>query len=173
DNDTLTVDLVSGPSKGSLTLNEDGSFEYVPNADYAGTDSFTYRVTDGTLTSAPATVTIAIEQLFDEEAVFVYNGTDGSDGSPQEWEIAGGVTRIRIDAYGAKGGDDGPDKGGFGARVETEAIDVTPGGILTIEVGGAGGDSANAAGPTPGRAGGYHGGGAGGAFVGPGNGEVG
>jgi VCBS repeat-containing protein len=50
----------SGPSHGSLTLRADGSFTYVPDADYSGTDTFTYRATDGFLTSTAATVTIAI-----------------------------------------------------------------------------------------------------------------
>jgi VCBS repeat-containing protein len=56
DNDQLRVDdadatatginPVSGPSHGTLTLNADGSFTYKPNADYNGSDSFTYRVCD-------------------------------------------------------------------------------------------------------------------------------
>jgi VCBS repeat-containing protein len=50
----------SGPAHGSLTLNADGSFSYTPVADYSGTDTFTYRATDGFLTSAAATVTITI-----------------------------------------------------------------------------------------------------------------
>src|SRR5690606_23215150 len=110
-------------------------------------------VTDGTLTSAPATVTIAIEQLFDEEAVFVYNGTDGSDGSPQEWEIPEGVTRIRIEAYGAEGGpfiagafNEYVVQGGLGAGVQTEPIDVTPETTLAVYVGGVGGNGRTFAG---------------------------
>ena len=51
---------VGGPSHGSLTLNADGSFTYTPVADYSGTDSFTYKATDGFLTSTTATVTITI-----------------------------------------------------------------------------------------------------------------
>ena len=60
DGDPLTAALVTGPSHGSLTLNANGSFTYSPAADFNGTDSFTYRASDGTLSSNQVTVTIAI-----------------------------------------------------------------------------------------------------------------
>ena len=44
----------------SVTLNSDGTFNYTPETDFEGTDSFTYHVTIRTLSSAPATVTITI-----------------------------------------------------------------------------------------------------------------
>ncbi len=47
DEDPLTLTLVSGPSDGTLTLNADGSFSYVPNAGFVGEDGFTYQVSDG------------------------------------------------------------------------------------------------------------------------------
>jgi hypothetical protein len=59
---------VSGPANGSVTLNADGSFTYVPNAGFAGTDSFSYRASDGTLSSNDATVTIVVDAngVFDD-----------------------------------------------------------------------------------------------------------
>jgi len=45
---------------GDLTLNADGSFTYQPDPGYAGTDSFTYHVFDGTDSSNIVTVTINI-----------------------------------------------------------------------------------------------------------------
>jgi VCBS repeat-containing protein len=60
DNDVLTSLLVSGPSHGALNLNGDGSFDYTPNANYAGSDSFTYKANDGTANSNTATVTISV-----------------------------------------------------------------------------------------------------------------
>jgi VCBS repeat-containing protein len=51
---------VSGPAHGSLTLHANGSFTYTPDADWSGTDSFTYRATDGFLDSTAATVSIAV-----------------------------------------------------------------------------------------------------------------
>lgn len=63
----------TGPTNGTLTLTppdlENGSFSYVPNPGFEGTDSFTYRVNDrsnilppyvSNAISAPATVTITV-----------------------------------------------------------------------------------------------------------------
>ena len=52
-----------GPSHGSLTLNADGSFSYTPVAGYTGSDTFTYTVGDGLLTSAAGTVTISVRDF--------------------------------------------------------------------------------------------------------------
>ena len=65
DGDPLTAALVSGPSHGSLTLNADGSFTYTPNANYNGSDSFTYKANDGTADSNVATVTLSITPVND------------------------------------------------------------------------------------------------------------
>ena len=68
DGDPLTAVLVSGPSHGSLTLNANGSFSYTPAANFTGTDSFTYRASDGTLTSNVATVTLTVTAVNDAPA---------------------------------------------------------------------------------------------------------
>src|SRR5204862_7146935 len=47
DANTLSSILVSGPAHGSLVLNSNGSFTYTPNANYNGSDSFTYKANDG------------------------------------------------------------------------------------------------------------------------------
>ncbi|MCA9172704.1 MAG: tandem-95 repeat protein, partial [Planctomycetales bacterium] len=49
DGDTLTAALATGPSNGSVTVNGDGSFTYTPDANFNGTDTFTYTVSDGAL----------------------------------------------------------------------------------------------------------------------------
>ena len=56
----LTAVLGTGPTKGSLTLNANGSFTYTPNSGYSGSDSFTYRANDGSLNSNFATVSITV-----------------------------------------------------------------------------------------------------------------
>ena len=63
DGDALTALLEDGPSNGSLTLNADGSFDYTPDAGFSGADSFTYRASDGDLTSAPTTVSITVDPV--------------------------------------------------------------------------------------------------------------
>ena len=65
DGDLLTAMLVSGTSKGTLTLNADGSFAYTPNANFNGYDSFTYVANDGLEDSNTATVTITINPVND------------------------------------------------------------------------------------------------------------
>jgi VCBS repeat-containing protein len=44
-------------------LHADGSFDYTPNAGFAGTDSFTYQANDGALKSAPVTVSIFVQEV--------------------------------------------------------------------------------------------------------------
>ena len=60
DGDPLAAVLESGPAYGTLTLGSDGSFAYAAGAAFAGTDSFTYRASDGQLLSEPATVTLTV-----------------------------------------------------------------------------------------------------------------
>ncbi|MEX7471267.1 Ig-like domain-containing protein, partial [Mycobacterium adipatum] len=65
DADTLTATLVDGPTRGTLTLNPDGSFTYTPDTNFNGTDSFTYTAGDGTATSSIATVSITVDPIND------------------------------------------------------------------------------------------------------------
>ena len=60
DGDSLSAVVETQPSHGTVTLNANGSFTYTPAADYAGTDSFSYRADDGTVKSNAATVTITV-----------------------------------------------------------------------------------------------------------------
>ncbi|QDV46217.1 hypothetical protein Enr13x_61260 [Stieleria neptunia] len=60
DGNPLTVIPVSGPITGTLTLGADGSFQFTPAANFTGSVTFTYAVTDGIATSAPTTVTIVV-----------------------------------------------------------------------------------------------------------------
>lgn len=46
DGDQMAVILSEGPVFGRLSLADDGSFTYTPNEDFAGTDGFTYIVSD-------------------------------------------------------------------------------------------------------------------------------
>ena len=51
------------PPMEPLTLNSNGSFTYVPNSGFTGTDTFTYQATDGTLTSPVTTDTITVTAI--------------------------------------------------------------------------------------------------------------
>jgi RHS repeat-associated protein len=60
DGDALSTVLISGPTHGTLTLNANGSFTYTPTAHYAGSDTFTYKASDGILAGNTATVTLNV-----------------------------------------------------------------------------------------------------------------
>jgi hypothetical protein len=70
DNNSLTATLVgTGPSHAAatngFTLHSDGSFDYTPEANFHGTDSFTYKANDGTADSNVAEVTITVASISD------------------------------------------------------------------------------------------------------------
>ena len=54
-------------TSGSVTMNVDGAFEYVPNPDFNGTDSFTYTVTDVNGATETGTVTVNVSAKEDAE----------------------------------------------------------------------------------------------------------
>ena len=61
DGDAITAAVATGPGHGTLSGTAP-NLTYTPDAGYSGTDSFTYTVSDGSLTSAPATVAITVGQ---------------------------------------------------------------------------------------------------------------
>ncbi|AVP96992.1 hypothetical protein C7S18_07185 [Ahniella affigens] len=65
--DPFTVSLIVGPSSGQLIggLASDGGFTYQPDANFHGTDQFTYVGVDGTATGDLATVTITVTPIND------------------------------------------------------------------------------------------------------------
>jgi VCBS repeat-containing protein len=69
--DALTVVLVTDVLNGTLDFNADGSFTYTPDANFFGTDTFTYLVTDGTGESNAATVTITVNDMPDLRILYV------------------------------------------------------------------------------------------------------
>ena len=84
---TLSAQLVTGPGHGSLTLLSNGSFTYTPTAGYIGSDSFTYRASNGTTTSTIATVTILVRSastmLFSDD----FTRSTGTDPKPFTWTV--------------------------------------------------------------------------------------
>jgi gliding motility-associated-like protein len=66
DNDTQSRDggnvwcMSTNPGQGKVTVNDDGEFNYVPNAKFVGKDSFTYSLRDINGDASVATVTIDV-----------------------------------------------------------------------------------------------------------------
>jgi hypothetical protein len=57
----LTYSVDTPPANGIVLVNN-GIFNYTPNTDYIGSDSFTYKVNNGTQESLPANVSIVVGQ---------------------------------------------------------------------------------------------------------------
>ena len=104
DPDTLTVITapVSGPSNGLLTLNADGAFDYTPNADFNGTDSFVYQMTDNNGAFATAQVTILVDPTNDDPVITLPAAATTNPGSPIIFSSSNGnaITVSDIDGPG-------------------------------------------------------------------------
>jgi len=86
DEDALVYSIVASPAKGTVSIEaETGTFIFTPDGAQLGADSFSYRVSDGLLTSSVATVGInillantapvAIEQVINVVEGMTYGGT--------------------------------------------------------------------------------------------------
>jgi hypothetical protein len=69
DGDNLTAAVVDGPAHGQLSLASSGAFTFTPEANYNGTDSFTYRANDAVVNSGLATVTLNVSPVNDAPAI--------------------------------------------------------------------------------------------------------
>ncbi|MCA9200306.1 MAG: tandem-95 repeat protein, partial [Planctomycetales bacterium] len=97
DGDTLTAQLLDGPSNGSLTLNQNGSFTYTPAAGFVGTETFTYRASDGQLLSDTTTVTIVVNPQNDTP-VAVDDTYETNEDSPLNVDAVSGLLLNDSDA---------------------------------------------------------------------------
>ncbi|MFX0054309.1 MAG: Ig-like domain-containing protein, partial [Candidatus Hermodarchaeota archaeon] len=77
DGDIITLDFQTYPQHGTWAIGSNGFFNYYPPANWHGTDSFTYRVFDGTTYSEIVTVTVTVNPVNDAPvAVDDYITTD-------------------------------------------------------------------------------------------------
>jgi hypothetical protein len=81
DEETLIAIIQTDVGHGTLTLNTDGSFDYAPDPDFFGTDSFSYYARDPGYFSDTAVVSIAVNRLVDELLVAsISMSTDSAKG---------------------------------------------------------------------------------------------
>jgi hypothetical protein len=103
----LSFVLVAGPVNGSLTLNADGTFSYVPNADFNGSDSFAFTTNDGSLDSTPATVSLGIAAVNDvptaNSASFSTDEDVALDGTLSGFDVEGSALSFVLVAGPANG----------------------------------------------------------------------
>ncbi|MGD2093440.1 MAG: Ig-like domain-containing protein [Phycisphaerales bacterium] len=80
DGDILSYGVVKAPSYGSLS-GRGPNLSYMPNEDFFGTDSFTFKVNDGMVDSAEATVSIKLAPVNDPPTGN-YSGSTIQDNPP-------------------------------------------------------------------------------------------
>lgn len=68
ENSPLTYEIISVPTQGTLT-GTPPNLTYTPNLNYFGVDSFIFKVSDGLLSSANATVTLNIGAINDDPLI--------------------------------------------------------------------------------------------------------
>ena len=85
DGDPLSVSIDSGPSKGFLIANTDGSYVYTPNDGASGWDTFTYTISDpyGGTSSA----TVYIELGASNGSLVVTSSSDAAPSATTEGEL--------------------------------------------------------------------------------------
>ncbi len=113
----LTAILVSNPSHGTLTLNSNGSFSYTPAANFNGSDSFSYQVSDGQSVnnlSNIATVNLRIDSVNDspvgaaktvttlENVTYIFKASDFPYSDPKDTP-ANGLLAVRITSLPGSG----------------------------------------------------------------------
>ena len=85
-NDTpegATPNVTTNPANGSVSVNSDGSIEYRPHTDFAGTDTFVYELCNA---SGCATATVTVEVI---KNIVVYNAISLSSDKNDHFHIAG------------------------------------------------------------------------------------
>ncbi len=92
DDDKLGFHVVSGPSHGSLDFHIDGSYTYTPEANFNGSDSFTFASNDGTVDSAPATIDLTVNPVNDAPTA-----SGGENSGDEDTTITGHVAGGDVD----------------------------------------------------------------------------
>ena len=87
--DSLSATVVTGPSYGKVTLHPNGSFQYEPDANYVGTDSFTYQANDTQGFSSNAEVSIEVKTI---PTIVTYASTDVPKGIPDLGQTLSTIT---------------------------------------------------------------------------------
>jgi len=118
--DPLTAVLVAGVDSGTLTLQPNGSFDYVPAAGYSGPVSFTYQADDGMARSNNMGVTITVNAVDDPPIT-----------QPDSYTIAED-SPLSVGGNGVLGNDSDPE----GAALTAELVRNVSNGALQLNSNG-------------------------------------
>lgn len=132
DGDTLYAELslTTQPSHGTVTLSPNGSFWYVPEPGYAGSDSFTYVLNDGTFEASPTVVVLDVSASASPDMGVVPGAPPDLAGSAND---AG--TSSNDGAIGASdGGDPRTKSAGCGCHTTPETSGILTGLLVILFV---------------------------------------
>jgi VCBS repeat-containing protein len=65
ENDKLIAKLVTNTANGTLSISDNGEFNYTPNANFNGNDSFSYQAFDGNILGEITTVNLTVNAVND------------------------------------------------------------------------------------------------------------
>jgi VCBS repeat-containing protein len=99
DGDILTFTVDQVPAHGSVTMYADGSFEYTPDTYFFGTDTFTYKVSDGNGGTDTATVTVTVAPAIDPIFGFKIEGANALDRSGSSVSALGDFNNDGVDDF--------------------------------------------------------------------------
>lgn len=120
--DAVQFALGDGPTHGILSLDQDGSFTYAPDANFHGTDAFTFTASDGNTESGVATATIEVLPVNDApvaDGVELVTSEDlPLDGTLEGVDIDGDPLTFAI--------DDAPEHGTVDLDASTGDFTYTP-----------------------------------------------
>lgn len=94
--DPASVTVISAPSNGTTAVNGDGSITYSPNADFNGSDSFSYEACDdGTPTLCDtATVDVTVNPVNDDPTATVISDQSNVDGESVNLDVSGNFSDV-------------------------------------------------------------------------------
>jgi large repetitive protein len=93
DKDPLRV-TTARAGNGTVTINPDGSLQYVPNANFNGTDTIIYTITDGEGGTSTATVTVAINSINDAPTTKGLPNQNDNDGGRVSVPVASAFSDV-------------------------------------------------------------------------------
>ena len=94
DSYNLTYTVVTQPQHGTLSMGTNGYYSYIPNANYFGSDSFSFKANDGSADSNVATVNLTITSVNDAPVA----DYGGSSSTPQNTVLNGNVSAHDVDS---------------------------------------------------------------------------
>ncbi len=120
DGDALTASITQQSANGTVTLNSNGSFVFVPDHNFFGATSFSYRAFDGIAYSGPVTVSLTVNGVNDAPT-----GLSDSYSTLEE-------NTLTVGAPGVLSNDTDPDND----RLTVELVSAVTSGVLILDSNG-------------------------------------